>query len=195
MMNKMNREQIEKIVADARAKGARPDLSGLDLSDLDLFGIDLRGADLTRTNLRGSNLRSADLACTNMSGADMRGANLRNAVLLYANLNRADMTCANLSDAFLEGSDLRDAVLPGLLLDGLPAGRLIFIPTSEGWRLAINCWEGTTDNLRERMDEEEGFAMHRPTLSVAVDMCDAFAAAQPDAVAEVRAAAEKWEVM
>ena len=66
MSGPMTREDVERIVAEARRKGERPDLRGLDLSGLDLSVLDLSGADLRWANPSGANL----------SGADLRGANL-----------------------------------------------------------------------------------------------------------------------
>ena len=52
----MNREEVLKIIADAREKDERPDLRGANLR-----GVDLRGVDLRWVDLRGANLRWVDL--------------------------------------------------------------------------------------------------------------------------------------
>ena len=62
----MNREECLKIIAEARAKGERPDLI-----DADLFRADLIDANLIGANLSGACLRGASL-----SGACLRGADL-----------------------------------------------------------------------------------------------------------------------
>ena len=46
----LTREDVQRIITEARAAGNRIDLSNLDLSRLDLRGMDLRGV-----NLRGMN--------------------------------------------------------------------------------------------------------------------------------------------
>ena len=50
----MTREEIMKIVADARAEGRQPDLHGNDLRNADLSRADMTGADTTGANLRGA---------------------------------------------------------------------------------------------------------------------------------------------
>ena len=61
---RLTREDVERIIAEARRDGRRPDLRWADLS-----GADLRWADLREADLRGANLREADLR-----EADLRGA-------------------------------------------------------------------------------------------------------------------------
>ena len=186
MPDKMTRERVAEIVAAARAKGERPNLSGLDLRHLDLAGADLTGANLCGANLAHANLRDANLAHAALIGANLRGANLRG---------------ANLAGVNLRGADLRHAYLRGLFLDGLPSGDLFFIPTPEGWRLTIGCWTGTTNELRAMIDKDEGWpeaegeevAVRRPMLAAMADACDAYAAANPHALAEVKTAAERWK--
>jgi len=72
----MTRQETEKIVAEARAKGETPDLSWSDLRKADLSGADLRGTDLYGANLHGANLCGA-----NLHEADLRKANLHEARL------------------------------------------------------------------------------------------------------------------
>jgi len=105
----MNREEIEKIVADAKENGS---------------GADLRGADLRRAYLRGAYLSGAYL-----SGADLSGAYLSGAYLSGADLRRA-----NLSGADLSGADLRRANLSGA--KGLLSATEFmarFETTDQGW--------------------------------------------------------------
>jgi len=49
----MTREECLQIVAEARARGERPNLRGADLRGADLSGADLRGADIRGTCLAG----------------------------------------------------------------------------------------------------------------------------------------------
>ena len=58
----LTRKDVIRIIAEARAKGLTPDLSGADLSGANLRGADLRGANLRGANLRGANLRGANLS-------------------------------------------------------------------------------------------------------------------------------------
>lgn len=207
------------------------DLSGLHLSRLDLHGVDFRGADLRGTKFREADLSDADMTGARMSQAIFPDADLRRATLNYAdlyrtclfradlreadfigaNLFRADLYRADLRSANLRDADLRDADLSytvltganfvGLVLDGLPSGRLVFIPTPEGWHLTIGCWDGTTDELRAMIAKDEGWpsaegeeiTVRRPMLEAAADMCDSYTAANPHAVADMKSAADRWK--
>lgn len=226
MTNKMTPQQVVDIVAAAHAKGEWPDLSCLDLSGLSLTHLNMCGADFTGSNLAGADLRfsnmsgsqfvRADLRRARMSGSALRDANfygadlggatlryvdLRGAYLYRADLRNADLRHANLYGVDLYDADLRYAQLTGLLIDGLPSGHLIFIPTHEGWHLTIGCWEGTTEELREMIAKDEGWpeargkeiSMRRPMLEAMADACEAYAAAHPDALTEARAAADRWK--
>lgn len=190
-------------------------LSGLDLSHADLSDADLRGTILIGANLRYAylafaNLRYAVLSRANMIGANLRGANLVNANLHYANLTGATLADANLRFAFLNGAiltavkirgaDVRNVKVRGLFLDGLPSGELAFLPTPGGWCLTIGCWRGTTDELREMIAgndwpeaQGEQITERRPMLEAAAAMCDAYAAANHEALAEVKATADRWK--
>ena len=53
-MRKLTREEVKKILADARENGEIPDLREADLRDANLRGADLSGADLSGANLRGT---------------------------------------------------------------------------------------------------------------------------------------------
>ena len=137
----MNRRDVERIVAEARKRGNRPDLRGADLRGADLRhanlqcadlrganlqGADLRGADLRYADLRGADLRGADLRGANLRHANLqcanlRGANLRYADLRYADLRGADLQCADLRDANLQCADLQCADLRGANLRGANA--------------------------------------------------------------------------
>ena len=197
------------------------DLSGLDLSGLDLPSADLADADLRRSNLNRANLRDAYLSGADLSSAYLIGADLRDADLTFAKACHADMRYTDLRGADLYDADLRSANLhgahllsvdlrysnttaanlTGLFLGGLPSGNLVFIPTTEGWHLTIGCWSGTTDELREMIAKDEGWpeaegeeiTERRPMLEAMADACDAYANANPDAVAEVETAANRWK--
>lgn len=69
-------------------------------------------------------------------------------------------------------------------------------PLPEGWRLTIGCWFGTVAELRELIAGDdwpeataEQITVRRPMLAALADMCDAWTAANPWALDEVRA---KW---
>ena len=85
MSSPMTREDVERIVAEARSKCLPANLYGADLSRANLYGANLYGA-----NLRGANLSRADLYGADLYGADLRGANLYLADLRGADLLRLD---------------------------------------------------------------------------------------------------------
>lgn len=60
------RMTVEKIVADARARGERPDLRGANLS-----GAFLRNTNLSNAYMRGADLHDADLRHANLIGANL----------------------------------------------------------------------------------------------------------------------------
>ena len=192
------------------------DFRDADLRDAKLHGVNLSGSDMTgarmsRADLRHADMSEAKLCYVNLRGAymyraDMRAANLRGANLLQADLYRADLRNADLFTANLSCADLTYTVLTGanvagLFLDGLPSGHLVFIPTPKGWQLNIGCWDGTTDELREMIAKDydwpgaegEEITERRPMLEAAADMCDSYAAANPDAVADMKSAADRWK--
>ena len=202
MTNPMTRQQVAKIALAAHAKNERPNLSyanlaGLNLAELNLYRADLTGADLRDANLRGALLADTDLSYTTLQGANLHGANLHGTHLRSTTLTGANLDCVNLAGVNLDG-----AYLTGLKLDGLPSGALVFIPTPSGWYITIGGWDGTTDELREMISGGDDWpdargaeiAARRPMLEAAADMCDAYAAAHPDAVAKAKAAAGRWNV-
>jgi hypothetical protein len=137
----MNLEECLKIVADARAKGERPNLSGANLRGADLRGADLSGANLSGANLSdaclsGANLRGADLRGADLSGADLSGAGLSDAYLSGANLSGANLRGADLSGANLSGANLSDAV--GIELALARASHLPSDCPVVGWKKLAN---------------------------------------------------------
>ena len=78
----MNRQEVEKIIAEAREKEETPVLREAVLREAVLRWADLRGADL-----RGADLRWADLHRAVLSWADLGGAVLHNADLREADLD------------------------------------------------------------------------------------------------------------
>ena len=100
---------------------------------------------------------------------------------------------AYLRGADLRGADLRGAVVTGLFMDGLPSGVLIFLPVPGGWRLSIGCWTGDLDSLRAMLDgpdedwpeaRGEERKCRETVLRPVLAMCEAYAAAHPNAVEE-----------
>ena len=187
------------------------DLSNAILHGVNLSGSDMTGARMPRADLRRADMSDAKLCYVNLRGAylyraDMRAANLRGASLLQADLYRADLRNADLFSANLSCADLFYTVLTsanvvGLFLEGLPSGHLVFVPTPKGWQLIIGCWSGTTATLREMIAGDDDWPgaigdeiiVRRPMLEAAADMCDSYANANPDAVAEVKTAANRWK--
>ena len=193
----MTRDEVLRIIREARQVGERLNLSGADLSGADLTRADLRGADLSGANLRWAdlrwaNLRGADLSWANLRGADLRGANLRG-----ADLYGADLYGANLRGADLRGADLYGADWDGLRIDGLPSGQVTLIPTPHGWALSYGCWLGAVAGLRDIIDGEvpppeargEEIERRRPGWIAVAALCDAHIAAHPGVI---EALAAKW---
>ncbi|CAB0836797.1 pentapeptide repeat-containing protein [Corynebacterium diphtheriae] len=165
-MTSMTREEVEKIVAKARAENKTPNLRGANLRFADLCGADLRGANLCGANLRfadlcGADLRGANLRDADFQGADLRFADLRFADLRFADLRFADLRFANLRFAELWGANLRGANLYNCIWDGLqitqpPYGQVILTPTCKGWWMSIGCWDGTPEELKTLISKDEG---------------------------------------
>lgn len=174
------------------------DFEGAHFRDTTMYGINAYRSRFVQCDMRGVNAAHAVFDNADFSMTNMRGANLRNAqtdsttfydatlfdAVLNNDIHRASLYCANID---------------ALTVPGIP---LAFLPTREGWRVRSGSWRGTVDEFRTLIDsgdwatatfikEDPGLA---PVLATAADLCDAFAAARPDAVAKVRAAAEKWEV-
>ena len=183
---KMTRERVAEIIAAARDKGERPNLRDANLGYLNLSGMNLYAADMTGANLTGANIPYSNL----------HGANLRVADLSYTTLRGANLDCADLT-----GANLTGAYLPGLALQGLPSGVLVFTPTPGGWFITIGCWDGTLAELRELIAGDDDWpeargkeiAARRPMLEAAADLCEAYAAAHPEALAEAKDAADQWK--
>jgi len=177
----MTRDEVLRVVREARDQGCRANLYGANL-----YGANLRGANLSGANLCEANLYGANLCEANLYGANLSGANLR-----WADLSGADLCGAN-----LRWADLREALGGLLAIDGLPSGGARLAPTPDGWSLRVGCWVGTTASLRALIagtdwPEAQGAEQdrRRPGLAALADLCDAHAAAHPDLVP---ALAEKW---
>ena len=206
---RLTREDVERIIAEARRDGRRPDLRGADLR-----GADLREANLRGANLSGADLSGADLCWANLREADLRWANLREADLRWANLCEADLSGADLCGANLSGADLRGANLRGanlrgaiglsgvvfLSLSGLLSGLANLWPTPDGWRVSVGCWAGTVDDLATLIEGEEGWpeanapeerALRRPGLRMWIALCRDHIARHPDVVPEL---VKRWGV-
>ncbi len=67
----MTRDEVLRIIKEAREKGDRPDLYWADMRGADLHDADLRGADLHVADLRDANLREADLSMADLSMTDL----------------------------------------------------------------------------------------------------------------------------
>ena len=206
MTVKMPRARVEWLIATAHSKNERPNLAYADLAYADLTGVDLSRVNLYQANLRGAYLRDTNLCCAHLGGANLAyanlaDANLHGANLVTANLRSATLTGANLDEAKLHGANLNGAGLTGLKLDGLPSGTLTYIPTPGGWRLTVGCWTGTPDTLRELIAGDDDWpeargkeiTARRPALAAAADLCDVVAASHPNALAKVKAVADRWK--
>ena len=137
---------------------------------------------------------------TAQNAQDVRAA-VREAVAAKADLRWSDLSGSDLSGSDLSrsdhsGSNLRSSSVV-LAVSGLPSGHVTFQPTPEGWWLRVGCWNGTTDELRALIAQDEGWPeargaqviARRPMLAAVADLCDAWAADRADVLAEIVA---KW---
>lgn len=176
-MTSMTREEIEKLVAEARAENKTPNLRGANLRFANLCGADLCGADLQSADLRDADLQAADLRGADLRDADLRGADLR-------------------------GADLRDALLSYCIFGGLqisktPSGQVTLIPTCDGWRMQVGCWSGTPAELKDLISQDEGWPVaygkevlrRRPYLEAALALCEVHMADNSQVIEYLKA---KW---
>lgn len=171
-MTRMTRDDVLRVVREARERGELPDLSYENLRGLNLRGLDLIGADL----------RYANLVCTSLGRANLRGANLYGANLVRANLY----------DANLYGTRW-----DGLVIDGLYPYRVLLAPTRDGWHLTIGCWSGTPDELRTLTAQDDGWPKaegdeithRRPLLEAALNVVDAHIAGRSHVINDLK---ERW---
>lgn len=134
----MDRETLDRILAEHEAwsegnGGKQADLRGADLAGMDLQrvwlveaemqGAKLGGANLTGAWLEGANLSESDLQDANLTRATLTEAILQEASMMRANCTRADFRAAdlrwvNFHDAQFPETDLRKAELEGAGLQG-----------------------------------------------------------------------------
>ncbi len=127
MADKLTREDVERIVKEARENGERPNFSDADFSGMDLEGVDLRGADLINANLSGTNFMRADLSMTDFRDANLSEISLFRADLSHANLSEADLHGTSLSEVRITSADLWKANLKGAtLINANLSGSLLF---------------------------------------------------------------------
>ena len=114
----MSRDDVEAVVAAARKKNERANLTGANLTrvPVPVYEANLKGADLSGVDLSGANLHGANLGRTDLTGANLAGANLTRVPLYEANLKGADLTRANLTGVNLKGVDFTRAILEGATL-------------------------------------------------------------------------------
>ena len=161
----MTREDVLKIVREARNRDEVPDLNGVDLRGADLHGADLSGIDLSWANLHGAYLRGVDLRGANLAGADLTGA---------------DLIRANLAGAAWDG----------FCVDGIHPYRCLLVPTPDGWTVIIGFWTGTVAGLRALISRDDDWpeatgdqiADGRPRLAAFCDLCDAHIATHPGVI-------------
>ncbi|MHD0241475.1 pentapeptide repeat-containing protein [Corynebacterium diphtheriae] len=192
MMTSMTREEIEKLVAEARAENKTPNLQGANLRFVDLWGADLCSARLQDANLRGANLRGVDLRGANLWGADLRGANLRD-----TDLSGADLSAADLRGANLRGANLSNCNFDGMQITETPSGQVTLIPTCDGWWMQVGCWEGTPAELKALIARDEGWPeaqgeeilRRRPYLEAVLALCEVHMADNAQVIDDLKA---KW---
>ena len=184
----MNRKDVQKSIADARAKGEQPNFRHADLRHADLSGMDLLGADLRHADLRFSDLWGANLRGANLRYADLRQADLRHSILWDADMRFADLTGANLLNAS-----------SGILqINNIQSGPVTAVPTPDGWHITIECWSGSPHDLADLCDapdEEwpeargEERQKREPLIRATLALFDAHAAYHGDVIESLR---EKW---
>lgn len=185
-MSALTRDDVDRIVAEARKEGRTPDLYGADLAGVNLVWADLARVNLHRANLSGATLASASLCEADLHGASLHGANLCGANLREANLRGASMNWARLCEASLYGADLSGVAIYGadlrevalrevnlsgvnfrganlrgvsevLSVAGMPSGHGLHWPTPEGWATRVGCWPGTLDELEAMIATDRGW--------------------------------------
>lgn len=137
-----------------------------------------------RPSAPGVNLRGADLWGANPVGADLAGADLLGANLLGADLLGADLWGANLWG--------------GLPIQAGASGSGYLIPTPEGWRITIGCWnEHTLDDLRDLIEDRAEWPeaagaerdRRRPMLRAVLALCEAHIGQHEGLIEQL---AERW---
>ena len=106
----MEKEQLQKILANHKNWLFGKEGEKADLSNADLSNADLSYANLNYANLIDADLSNASLIGANLSYANLSYANLSYASLIYADLSKANLNYANLSNASLIGANLNDAL-------------------------------------------------------------------------------------
>ena len=151
------RDDVVRIVAEARDAVVSPDL---------------RGADLQGANLRGADLQGADLHCADLHGANLQGANLRGADLHGA---MGDALGLLLSVQGLPSG--RAALFP------TPAGWQLQVGCWEGTVDDLSALIASDEGWPEAEGDE--CAERRPGLEALIAMCRAHIAARPRVVPEL----------
>jgi len=121
-MTTMTRSEVEAIVAAARAKNKRANLTDVNLAGANLEGANLNRADLDSADLTGANLNRAGLDSADLKGANLTGANLTRANLTGVNLKGVDFTRAILEGATLSPSALMCSAITDMQWEGLHIG-------------------------------------------------------------------------
>ena len=194
-------DRVSAAFADFRSA----DMSSVAAHEADFDFSNFRGAIMTCMNAHGARFAEADMRevkatyanfyGANMSQIDARGANLHNAQTHGTAFYGAVLLDAVLNNT-IHHAGLHRAHIDALTVPGLS---LLYLATPAGWRVYSGYWEGSIDEFRTLIDGgdwrgalgEENSSLG-PVLTAAADMCDAFAATRPDAVARARAAAKKW---
>ncbi len=91
-MAKLTRDDVERIVAEAREKKARSNLKEADLRAADLSWANLSETDLSRANLIGAVLSWANLSWANLSWANLRAADLRETTIYSTSFGNVDLS-------------------------------------------------------------------------------------------------------
>lgn len=113
-------------------------------------------------------------------------------------LSERDLSGLNLNHLNLRWADLRGALWGGLTIDRLPSGHVYLIPTPDGWYMHVGCWDGTPDQLRRLIAQDDGWpeaegaeiTCRRPCLEAALALCEVHMADHADVIDDLR---EHWK--
>ncbi|NTV45233.1 MAG: toll/interleukin-1 receptor domain-containing protein [Chlorobiales bacterium] len=108
---KLTREDVLKIVEEARENGDNVDLSWADLEGVDLSDTDLRGVNFSYAELTDVDLFDADISAANLNYANFSDADLSFAVLSGSDLNKATLSFANLFNTEMNDVDITTATI------------------------------------------------------------------------------------
>lgn len=112
-------------------------------------------------------------------------------------LQGANLWGANLWGAGLRGANLLNCDFAGLQITETPSGQVALIPTCDGWWMQVGCWEGTPEELKALIAQDEGWPeargeeilRRRPYLEAVLALCEVHMADHTQVIDDLKA---KW---